>query len=211
MKFGILFLLIASINCIAAPVEPPKAAKLNVYEIGDLVKLYMPIKDGNKSNRPNSWEFNAQNPNFIWSSNKIEQQKDDDGRALFVRDGLIRIHIQGKYPYEVRKKNTELAWKIKLLSKNSPQKGVEEVWFYNDCFGSQAKNCEMMPMNALKASGIQAKKVCETKNFGDKLTGYRLTHNGREDVYFSTLYSEGSGGSSTSYTMKFSPKDLCKM
>lgn len=211
-KILILLLTFISSYCIAAPVFPEKAESLKAFEMGEFVKMFMPLK-GSNSEQTNSWDFNADNPDIIWLTDGVESRLDYEDKEYFAREGMARIHIQEKYPIVLKKRNTELAWTVEYRSKNLPKFGVESVEIWSECFGSMYNNCSLSPMAAIKAANISAIKVCSdmTSIGSNEIIGYKLQSLGREDIYFSVMDSSGSGGSSKSYTIRFQSKNLCSI
>lgn len=196
----------------AMPVYPRQAQNLQSYEFGDLVNMYM--LDENSEYPIINWDFNADNPNFIWLTDGVETDKDS---GYIKRSGLVRVNFLGVVPRVLKKGKEELAWDIVYTTPYNQKDGVTSILLVQHdigCFGVLGDNCRIEPFNSLKKSGIAYQKVCQDReniiDTGNAVYGYKLTAKKKEPIYLTYRSSSGSGGSFSYYELRFSKDKLCE-
>lgn len=196
----------------AMPVHPRQAQDLQSYEFGDLVRMYM--LDENSVYSTINWDFNADNPNFIWLTDGIETDKDS---GYIKRSGLVRINLLGVVPQVLKKGKEEVAWDIDYKTPYDERDGVTSILLSqhdNACFGVLGDNCRIQPFSSLKNSSIAYQKVCQDReniiDTGNAIYGYKLSAKKKKPIYLAYINSSGSGGSSSFYELRFKEDKLCE-
>lgn len=210
-NFLLALLLLPSASYAQTRIEPSIARNLNSYEFGEFVKMYMP--DNKVNDKRGLWEFNADNPNIIWTTNGVEKAyRVHDDAEIYIREGIARINFLGTVPMMLKKRNVELAWDIVYFSDDLPKFGVKEVRIDNVCFGTSHQNCESSPLKSLKKSKISYKKICQNIDLGSRKTAYSLNYMNKKTTYLLQTDTCGSGGCSTFYRIYYNlDKNACKI
>jgi hypothetical protein len=183
-------------------VYPVELQGTRPFELGELVLLLMP----DSGVRPVGWDFRAESP-ILWRTVGYEtvQRK---GASLYIRNGIVRAHIQGKKSTVLRQRVVELGWGVKYSSTINPNFGPQEITIEpgpprEPCFGSTYTGCDFEePLSSLAQAGIAATKLCGKRGTGDIVSAFSLTHAGRRPTVMVWETSGGSGGSSAWLTLK---------
>jgi hypothetical protein len=183
-------------------VYPTELQGTRPLELGELVLLLMP-DSGVKSV---GWDFRAESP-ILWRTAGYEtiQKK---GASLYTRNGIVRVHIQGKKSTVLRQRVVELGWGVTYSSTFNPNFGPEEINISpgpprEGCFGATYTGCDFEePLSSLAHAGIAATKICGKHDMGEMVSAFALTHAGRRPTVMVWQASGGSGGSSAWLILK---------
>ena len=132
-----------------------------------------------------------------------------DGYKDSSREGLLRVHVQGKKSYVLKKEKYELAWTVRYATHSNPKFGVESIDLFpgvpNEiCFGTLYDGCSFDPIHSIKAAGISAREICERSKSQQKIIGYQLSHPNRQGTLARWEEGWGSGGKESSFKLVFS-------
>lgn len=194
-----------------SPVPTP-VAKLRSLELGEAILLLMP----EKSSKGIDWDFRADAP-IIWVTDGYKEETRENGDTVSFREGLIRVHVQGKKAHVLKKNKYELAWTVRYETHTNPKFGVESIGLYpgsqnETCFGTLYDGCDFGVSKSFKQAGISAKKICERSETQQHIIGYQLTFPGKKTTLARLEDNWGSGGTSSTAELMFSvsPSNLCK-
>ena len=188
---SILFATVAS----SQSVFPPSLGKFKSYELGEAILLFMP----DKQTKFVGWDYRV-NAQIFWIT---------DGYKDSSREGLLRVHVQGKKSYVLKKEKYELAWTVRYATHSNPKFGVESIDLFpgvpNEiCFGTLYDGCSFDPIHSIKAAGISAREICERSKSQQKIIGYQLSHPNRQGTLARWEEGWGSGGKESSFKLVFS-------
>jgi hypothetical protein len=204
-------LAIHAVSARAIEVVPGEAGKLPVLELGKAVALLLP----DRAEGQIGWAHRADGP-VAWVTEGYRMQRWADGTNVAIRDGLMRIRLDGKMATVLKKANSELAWTVSYTSTVDPKFGVEAISLHpgtdNEiCFGSTYSGCAFDPVKSLRQAGISVKVLCNSPVPGGSAMGLELSAPGRRTTMARVSQQAGSGGATTDFTLLLAspPKALC--
>lgn len=196
-------------------VYPKELEGTKSFELGELVLLLMPDSGATFV----GWDHRANSP-IVWKTSGYETRTRSDGTSISTREGIVRVHVQGKKSTILRKRINELGWTVMYFSELPPKFGPEEIEiepglsYEGGCFGTNYDGCDFEePLNSLSSAGITATKICSAREVGEAASAFLLTHAARRPTVLVWVTSGGSGGSSAWLTLKLNEKPntgLCK-
>lgn len=207
--FGLFALLATASTTTLARAEVPQEVYpkelqgTKPLELGELVLLLMPDSGA----RSVGWDFRADSP-ILWKTAGY-QEGQRKGASLYTRNGIVRVHIQGKKSTVLRQRVVELGWGVIYSSTINPNFGPQDITIEpglprERCFGTTYTGCDFEePLSSLSRAGIVATKICSSRRTpGDFLSVFSLTHPRRRPTVMVWQSSGGSGGSSAWLTLK---------
>lgn len=188
---------------VSEEVYPKELQGAKPFELGELVLLLMP----NSGTTSIGWDFRVDSP-ILWRTLGYESVQGRGGASLYIRNGIARVHIQGKRSTVLRQRVAELAWGLTYSSTVNPNLGPEEIKIApglprEGCFGAKYTGCDFVePLNSLSQAGIVATKICGKRGVDELVSAFSLTHSGRRPTVMVWKSSGGSGGSSAEVLLK---------
>ncbi|HEM7873900.1 TPA: hypothetical protein U2L31_000213 [Burkholderia contaminans] len=166
------------------------------------------------------WDWKADSP-IQWQDGYTQ----NPGAVRSYRNGVLRVNVMGEVSTVLRQRTDELGWTITLYTDAPPKFGPDSISIApgltdsGACFGTLYDGCDFNPLPSLKQVGIHAKLICQFDESGrtnpnnDNFTRtYSVHAAGKAPSLLQWQKSSGSGGSSTSITLrlKASPVQACK-
>lgn len=188
----------------AEPVYPEIAEKAGTLELGEAILLLMP----NEGTSAIEWSHNADGP-IVWITDGIKTKQSRNGQMYAEREGVLRIHVLGKFAHVLRQRINILAWTVIYSTSGNPKFGVEKISLFpgasgDQCFGTLFDGCEFDLLPSLEKAGLFVKKICENKEFpGSGIVAYRITYPHKRGTNIILTHSSGSGGASSWIDMDF--------
>jgi len=178
------------------------------FELGELILLLMPDSSATFV----GWDHRADS-RIVWQTTGYETVPKADGTSKYVRNGIVRVNIQGKKSTVLRQRTTELGWTVSYSSVDPPKFGPEQITIEpglpqeGGCFGTNYEGCDFdEPLNSLSSAGVGATKICGKREMGGASSAFLLTHAARRSTVLVWVTSGGSGGSSAWLTLKLNEK-----
>ena len=178
------------------------------FELGELILLLMPDSGATFA----GWDHRADS-RIVWQTSGYETVQKADGTSKYIRNGIVRVHIQGKQSTVLRQRITELGWTVSYSSDGPPKFGPKEITIEpglpqeGGCFGTNYEGCDFdEPLTSLSSAGIGATKICGKRKMGVASSAFLLTHAARRSTVLVWVTSGGSGGSSAWLTLKLNEK-----
>jgi len=177
------------------------------FELGELILLLMPDSGATSV----GWDHRADS-RIVWQTTGYEAAPRADGTSKYIRNGIVRVHIQGKISTVLRQRIDELGWTVSYSSDGPPNFGPEEIAIepglpQEACFGTNYDGCDFdEPLTSLSSAGIGATKICGKREMGVASSAFLLTHAARRPTVLVWVTSGGSGGSSAWLTLKLNEK-----
>ena len=203
----------ASVRAPEDDVFPQALRNAKSLELGELVLLLMP-----GSGEPSvGWDFRADSP-IKWQTTAAYKEVPESGYAS--RTGWVRVNVQGRKATILREREFELGWMVEYSNQSSgppsshpqflpPKFGVKNIeikpggWGDLTCFGTGFDGCDFEePFASLVQAGIHVETICSTRMPDGHTSAFLLTHPGRRPTVMTWTRSGGSGGVSSSITLK---------
>jgi hypothetical protein len=187
-------------------VYPNQLNHAKSMELGQLVLLLMP----DAGSASVGWDHRASS-DIVWTTNGYDSEQWGKESA-YVRRGVVRVNVEGKRSTVLRQQVNELGWSVALSSTSNPSFGPEDISITvgtpdTDCFGAKYDGCNFdPPLKSLALAGIEAKKICAKTRFSDQVIAFTIVHPKRRPTLLIWEESGGSGGISSSLTMKLNDK-----
>jgi hypothetical protein len=182
------------------PVYPRDAADLPVTNLSDLVVAVIPAHGFNGL----GWDDMIDSPMIRWTTDGVTVT----GTSAALRQGLVRVRVDGKPSTTIHQVREELAWTV-TLGTYGPEKfgpqwisvepGVEP---HDQCFGALDDGCTFSSAQALAAPTLTKQLICDVAEFGGQTQVYSVTASGKAPVLLIHTTSGGSGGSSSSIEIR---------
>lgn len=180
------------------PVFPAALEGHQSFELGQLIYLLMP-----SSGTSVRWDLAVDSP-IAWVDNGFVSTD-----SSTYRRGFARVNVMGKWSTELKQKNDELGWEVRLITTAPAKFGPQEIDIQpgtdggaDMCFGTLFQNCWFDPRPSLESAGITAVPICQYgPNEPNSTHVYQLTAQGKTPIIFLWLQSEGSGGDGASIAL----------
>jgi hypothetical protein len=205
-----------TLNVEDTPVIPSSLQRTKSIELGQLILILMPGKDEHEG--AVDWSYRADSP-IVWITKGVEDNSSGD-RYSFIREGWIRVNVQGATATVLQQKPVELGWSVQYFSDQPSKFGIHEISIRpgmedgkKNCFGETYTGCDFKePFSSLVAAGIHVETTCMANLAAERQVFFLLTHPSKRPTVMSWTYSSGSGGASTWLTLYLGEKptsDLC--
>lgn len=182
------------------PVYPKSLQGTKSLELGELILLLIPDTPADQF----GWDYRVNSP-ITWLTNGVEY-----GGMSATRRGVVRVNIGGKKATVLRQKTEELGWSVIYKTDGNPNFGPAEIEIKpggvapeDICFGTNFDGCAFdAPLPSLSAAGIVATPICEKTSLGEEYKAFLLKHLDRRPTVMVMVTGGGSGGVSSSITLK---------
>lgn len=166
------------------PVNPPKAASLAPVELSDFIADIVP----NNGMESLEWDYLADGP-IVW----ITDGNTSTGSAT-IRQGAVRIRVQGKIATVLKQRKEEQAWAVTLGTNGNPNVGPKWIAIGDQCFGSIYGDCTYEPSQVLTSPKIVSdRKLCNGR-FNGNPEVHEITIKDKRPVLIAFKSDGGSGG-----------------
>lgn len=178
-------------------------------ELGDFILLLMP-----PIGESIDWDYHANGP-IKWQTAPYTEA---DGADVATRTGWVRINIEGKTASILRGRLMELGWTItysnaiRIVGEGStlpPKFGVQSISLGpggdgdSICFGTGFTGCDFgEPIFSVVKAGIHIGTICSKGTTSGRTTAWLMTYPGRQPTVMVWSIDGGSGGQSSSLTLK---------